>query len=178
VWEVTAPAAQQPSWARQVTFALRISRGDLSAVTDTVAREMAAIDPALALANRQTMNEVVDRSLGWPRLLSVLASVFAVLAALLAAIGTYGLIAYAVGQRTWEFGVRMAMGADRAAVMRLVLAQGMTLAVAGIVLGGRSAIPTTHPAFFERGPVATGLQSEEAPLPLVVGPTPSVSLTP
>jgi ABC-type antimicrobial peptide transport system permease subunit len=104
-----------------------------------VRREIAAIDPTLVVANVQTMDDVVNRAVGPWRLISGLMSVFAALAALLAAIGTYGLMAYTVGQRTWEFGVRMAMGADRAAVLRLVLARGMKLAAFGVVWGGFAA---------------------------------------
>ncbi len=86
------------------------------------------------------MDDVVSRATGPWRLMSGLMSAFAALAAVLAAIGTYGLIAYTVGQRTWEFGVRMAMGADRAAVLRLVLAGGMKLAGAGVALGALAAV--------------------------------------
>jgi len=134
-WQVEAPAAQEPAWARRTTFAVRASTGDPSALAGAVRREIAGIDPTLALANLQKMDDVVNRAVGPFRLMSALMSAFAALAALLAAIGTYGLIAYTVGQRTWEFGVRMAMGADRAAVLRLVLARGMKLAGVGVVLG-------------------------------------------
>jgi predicted permease len=139
VWEVDVPAAQEPTWARATSFVVRASKSDLPALAAAVRREMVALDPTLALSNVQTMDDVVNRSMGPWRLLSGLTSAFAVLAALLAAIGTYGLIAYTVGQRTWEFGVRMAMGADPAAVLRLVLAQGMKLAGVGVVLGALAA---------------------------------------
>lgn len=140
VWEVDVPAAQQPAWARATSFAVRSSTGDPSALAGAVRREMVAIDPTLALSNVQTMDDVVSRAMGPRRLLSGLTSAFAALAALLAAIGTYGLIAYTVGQRTWEFGVRMAMGADGAAVRRLVMAHGMKLAGVGVVLGVLGAV--------------------------------------
>ena len=139
VWEVDVPAAQQPSWAMATSFALRTSLSDPSALAGDVRRAIAAVDPTLALSNLQTMDDVVRRSLGAPRLLSTLTAGFALLAALLAAIGTYGLMAYTVGQRTREFGVRMAMGSDSAAVLRLVLARGMKLAGAGVVLGAIAA---------------------------------------
>jgi putative ABC transport system permease protein len=138
-WKVDAPAAQQPQWARNATFTVRASAGDPAVLATAVRREIAAIDPTLVVANVQTMDDVVNRAVGPWRLISGLMSVFAALAALLAAIGTYGLMAYTVGQRTWEFGVRMAMGADRAAVLRLVLARGMKLAAFGVVWGGFAA---------------------------------------
>jgi putative ABC transport system permease protein len=141
-WKVDAPAAQEPAWARAATFTLRASDG--SALARAVRREIAAIDPALAVVNVQKMEDVVSRSVGPWRLISGLMSAFAALAALLATIGTYGLIAYTVGQRTWEFGVRMAMGADRAAVMRLVLARGMTLASIGVVIGALASAGVTR----------------------------------
>jgi predicted lysophospholipase L1 biosynthesis ABC-type transport system permease subunit len=134
-WQVEAPAAQEPTWARAATFALRASTDDTMGLARAVRREIAALDPMLAVSNVQKMDDVVSRSIGPWRLMSGLMSAFAVLAALLAAIGTYGLIAYTVGQRAWEFGVRMALGADRAVVMRLVLAKGMKLAAAGVAIG-------------------------------------------
>jgi putative ABC transport system permease protein len=140
VWEVDVPAVQQPVWARDINIVLRGSGVDPTALMPAVRREMAAIDSSLALGDVQPMTAVVDRTLGWPRLLSILTAVFAVLAALLGAIGTYGLIAYTVGQRRWEFGVRMAVGADRGAVLRLVLRRGLRLAGAGAVVGSLLAV--------------------------------------
>ena len=93
------------------------------------------IDPKLAVADVRLMDQIVDASVSTPRFAFVLVGLFAGLAILLAAIGTYGVIAYSVSQRTSEFGLRMALGAQRADVLRLVLAQAAKLVFSGTVLG-------------------------------------------
>src|SRR5204862_243544 len=92
----------------------------------------------------RTMEDVVRVSTARPRLLSVLTGVFALLAGLLAAVGTYGIMAYSVSQQTREIGIRMAMGADPAAVIRVVLRDGVTLIAAGVALGAAGAFALTH----------------------------------
>src|SRR5262245_22292279 len=81
------------------------------------------------------MNEVVNVSLMQDRIVAQLASFFSIFALLLAAIGIYGVMSYAVTQRTQEIGIRVALGARPADVLKLVLRQGMTLALLGIVIG-------------------------------------------
>ena len=78
-----------------------------------------------------------------PRLLSTLTVLFALIAALLAAVGTYGIMAYSVSQQTREIGIRMAMGADASAVVRVVLGHGVKLIAAGVTLGTLGAIALT-----------------------------------
>ncbi len=111
------------------------SATDPDALLPAIRREIAALDPSLALANVASMQRLVDDALAGPRLLATLVGVFGMVALALAAVGVYGVIAYAVGQRTREFGVRMALGAVGGDLLRLVLRNGVRLALAGMVLG-------------------------------------------
>ena len=81
------------------------------------------------------MNQVADASIATPRFIFILVGLFAFVAVLLASIGAYGVIAYTVTQRTPEFGLRVALGAQRGDLLRMVLAQSARLAVPGIILG-------------------------------------------
>ena len=94
-----------------------------------------ALDKDLPVYAVKTLDEHVTATLTPQRLLAYLVSGFGVLALLLAAIGLYGLLAYTVSERTPEIGIRMALGAHKRDVMRLFVAEGMKLALAGIVLG-------------------------------------------
>jgi len=93
------------------------------------------LDPALAVADVKLMNQVADASVSTPRFTFVLVGLFAALAILLAGIGAYGVIAYTVTQRTSEFGLRVALGAQRGDLLRMVLAQSARLGVSGTILG-------------------------------------------
>lgn len=111
------------------------SSGDAAHLAETLRRDIQSIDPGVTLAQIGTMEEALNLSISRPRFNTGLLTLFAGIALLLAAIGIYGLIAYSVAQRTYEIGVRMALGADQAHVVRMVVRQGVTLAAAGIVVG-------------------------------------------
>jgi putative ABC transport system permease protein len=114
--------------------ALRSNLDQASLIT-SVQREIRAIDANQPLSNIITMDEILADSVGTRRLAMSLFSLFAVTALLLTAIGLYGVMAYSVSQRTREMGIRIALGAQTGNVLRLVVKQGMILALIGVVLG-------------------------------------------
>jgi predicted permease len=105
---------------------------------------LAAVDADVPMFEPRTMNEVVDASLNRQRFIATLLGIFAAIAALLAGVGLYGVIAYSVGERTREIGIRVALGAVRGDVLRLVLRGGMTLAVIGVLIGLAGSVVTTQ----------------------------------
>jgi predicted permease len=125
---------QQPFTSTDMSLVVR-STADPQTLAEAVRNEVRRLDPALAVADVAWMDEIVYGSVATPRFAFVLVGMFAGLAILLAAIGTYGVISYSVSQRTPEFGLRMALGAQRLDVIRLVLAQAAGLVLTGTVLG-------------------------------------------
>lgn len=111
------------------------AKADRELLMSTVRNEVGTLDPALAVADMRLMEEVADKSIATPRLAFVLVGLFAGLAIVLAMIGTYGVISYSVTQRSTEFGLRMALGAQRRDLLRLVLSQAAVLVLTGTTLG-------------------------------------------
>ncbi|MGE3885963.1 MAG: ABC transporter permease [Vicinamibacterales bacterium] len=124
----------EQNYASQVTVQARAA-GDPDAVLGTVRRELQAVEPTMPLLNVNTYRTIVSTSLWAPRMGASLLSVFGALALLLAAIGLYGVMSYSVGQRSREIGIRMALGAAGRDVRRMMVRQGMTLAVVGVAVG-------------------------------------------
>jgi putative ABC transport system permease protein len=117
------------------TIAIRTA-GDPRSIVSAAVAALHQLDPNVAAADVRTMEEVLDASVAQRRLTMLLLAAFAGLALVLAAVGIYGVIAYSVTQRTQEIGIRMALGAQRSAVMRMIVRQAMTLAGIGLVAGG------------------------------------------
>ena len=114
--------------------------GQPEALLPTVRQKIHDLDPELALANVKTMQDWLSTSAAQPRLNTLLLSIFAFLALLIASIGIYGVLAYSVSQRTQEIGVRMALGATRQGVLRMTLFDGMKVAAVGMGCGVIAAV--------------------------------------
>lgn len=120
------------------------TKGDPMAMARTVRAEVTAIDSSLPASQIRTMEDIVDDANARPRFLTVLLGLFSATALLLAALGIYGVMSYLVAQRTAEFGIRMAIGAQQSDVLWLVLRQGLILALAGVVAGVAGALALTR----------------------------------
>ncbi len=110
------------------------------AMAEAARREVYAVDPNLPLSSVRTLDQIVATSISQPRFYMLLLAIFAGVALALAAIGIFGVLSYAVAQRTREIGIRMALGAREGTVVRLVVRQAMTLVLVGVVLGTVAAL--------------------------------------
>jgi putative ABC transport system permease protein len=117
-----------------VTLIVRAEK-DPAALTASVREAVKAVDPEVPLYSVRTLDELVSERTAQRRLAVMLITVFAAVALLLAAVGIYGVMSYAVAQRTQEIGIRMALGAERQDILRMVLRHGGLMAVTGIGLG-------------------------------------------
>lgn len=114
--------------------------GDRALLVSSIRESVRTVDAHLAVYDVKTMNSLVQSSLGPRRFASSLLAVFAGLALALSAVGLYGLVSYSVSQRTNEIGVRIALGAKRSDVLRIILRQGLTPALAGTAVGAAAAL--------------------------------------
>lgn len=126
-----------------MTLLVRV-HGEPSALVPVLRETVRHLDPALPLSHVRSQREWLDESAAQPRLTTRLAAAFALTALLLAAVGVYGVVAYSVGQRTQEIGLRVALGARPGQVSRMVLRSGLTTTGIGITLGLAGAFAADH----------------------------------
>jgi len=123
----------QPGTLRLVA---RTSAGkDPTAVVQQIRKTVVAVDPSLPIDGVDALSSMMSRSIAQERLVAQLATAFGILALLLAAIGLYGLMTYSISRRTREIGLRVALGAQRGGVVKLVLVDAMKLVAVGLTLG-------------------------------------------
>jgi len=139
--EIFVPYLQQPSFS--MAFVLRTESSPLM-LAGAVREAVQSIDKNQPLSGATTMDEVIAKSVAPRRFRMLLLGLFALLALLLAVIGVYGVIAYSSTQRTHEFGVRIALGADRQDILKLVVRQGFKLALLGVSIGVGGALLLTR----------------------------------
>jgi len=135
--EIYIPHAQQP--LAGMTFVVHTAVEPTS-IADAVRREVRALDPLLPVTALEPLEAVVARSISQPRFYMLVLGIFATVALVLASIGIFGVVSYAVAQRTREMGIRIALGASRERVLRMVLGSAMRVAVIGVVAGLAAAI--------------------------------------
>ena len=139
---VWVPYAQRNGWGLG-TITVR-TRGNPTDVLAAVRREVKTMDGAIALANVTTMDAAMQRSMAGDSLLAVLLGAFAGLAVVLAAIGIFGVLSYAMAQRTRELGIRLALGAQRGDVLRLVARETAPMVASGLIVGFIAALGLTR----------------------------------
>ena len=139
---IYAPFQQSGDFIRFVSFVARTATP--GSVVEGVRAEIRRAAPDLPIESTVTMDEAVANSVAQPRFRMLLLALFAIAATLIATCGIYGLMAYAVTQRRREIGVRMALGADRRDVLRLVLTRALRIVVTGVVVGLAGAAGVTR----------------------------------
>jgi len=131
-WELYLPFQQKPF--NVMSFVVRTA-GDPTRLTPSVRQAILDIDPGQSIYDVKSMDQVVSDSLSQPRLYSVLLGIFAAVALILAGVGIYGVMNHTVSQRIHEIGIRLALGAQRGDILRMIVVQGMGMALLGVGLG-------------------------------------------
>jgi ABC-type lipoprotein release transport system permease subunit len=161
-------SAQTQVPGRGMNVVLR-THADPAGLANAVRRQIHELDPDLPLYNVRTMEHRVDESLARRRFSMLLLTLFAVLALGLAAVGIYGVIAFLVSQSTREMGIRMALGATPGRIRKLIVKQGLLVAIAGVAIGVTGAL------FFSTflGALLFGVKARDpltfASIPLILG---------
>jgi len=137
------PAERWPGLVRRINLLTR-TEVEPASLTSAVRGQIAGLNKDQAIFNVRTMEQIVSQSVGPRRFSMMLLTVFAVVALLLASIGIYGMMSYSVVQRTREIGLRMTLGAQRGSVLRMVIGQGMKLALLGVGLGLLASLALTR----------------------------------
>lgn len=131
-----------PSWG--MSLVIKTDIADPLSLTSAVRGEIRKLDPDLPVPEVSTLEQRLTKATAQPRFRTMLISLFAFVALVLACVGIYGVISNSVAQRTHEIGIRMALGAQRQDVLKLVIRQGALLAIAGAALGTGGAFALTR----------------------------------
>jgi predicted permease len=142
--EMYVPYTQKPYPSMSIMYVVLRTKTEPTSVFSAASKAIHSVDPELPIAEAVTLSTIRDRSMAQPRFSMLLLGSLGILALVLACVGMYGVISYSVMQRTPEIGVRMALGAQRGNVFRMVLGQGSRLALLGIVIGLAGAVGLTR----------------------------------
>jgi putative ABC transport system permease protein len=140
--EMYVPRTQLP--IHVMSIVVRTSVSNPNALTNSIRKELAAMDATIPLTSVRVFEDYISRSLARPRFNTLLLSIFAGTALVLTAIGIYGVLAYSVAQRTSEIGIRIALGAGKSSIFRLIVGQAMTLVGISLVIGLAGAFAATR----------------------------------
>jgi predicted permease len=135
------PYAQAPFWGANVVVRSALSA---ASVASTIRRDVRQIDPDLPVTDVAMMKDTIDGTVAQPKFRTFLLGLFAAMALVLAATGIFGVISYSVSRRTNEIGIRVALGASRNTILRMVFGETLVLTCAGLVLGLPSALAASH----------------------------------